>query len=118
MINTHWGGVTEDNSFGTHEFLKLCKQLDTEPIIVVNVGSGTVKELSQWVEYVNFDGVSPMTEMRKANGREEPWNVVYWGIGNENWGCGGHMTPEYYADLYRRYATLSLIHISEPTRPY
>jgi alpha-L-arabinofuranosidase len=105
MVNTHWGGVTEDNSFGTHEFLDLCEQLGTEPVIVGNVGSGTVEELSKWVEYVNFDGVSPMADMRRANGRENPWNVVYWGIGNENWGCGGHMTPEYYALLYRNYAT-------------
>jgi alpha-L-arabinofuranosidase len=105
MINTHWGGVTEDNAFGTHEFLDLCEQLETEPVIVGNVGSGTVEELSKWVEYVNFDGVSPMADLRRSNGREEPWGVVYWGIGNENWGCGGHMTPEHYANLYRNYAT-------------
>ncbi len=105
MINTHWGGVTEDNSFGTNEFLDLCEQLNTEPYICGNVGSGTVEEMSKWVEYINFDGVSPMADLRRANGREEPWNVTYWGIGNENWGCGGRMRPEYYADLYRRYAT-------------
>jgi alpha-N-arabinofuranosidase len=105
MVNTHWGGVTEDNSFGTHEFLDLCEQLGTEPVIVGNVGSGTVEELSNWVEYVNFDGISPMADLRRANGREEPWGVVYWGIGNENWGCGGHMTPEQYAWQYRNYAT-------------
>ncbi|MGM0529632.1 MAG: alpha-N-arabinofuranosidase [Bacteroidota bacterium] len=105
MINTHWGGVTEDNSFGTHEFLELCEQLGTEPVIVGNVGSGTPDELSKWVEYVNFDGVSPMADMRRENGQDKPWKVVYWGIGNENWGCGGNMTPEYYSDLYRRFAT-------------
>jgi len=105
MINTHWGGVTEDNSFGTHEFLDLCAQLETEPVIVGNVGSGTIEEFSKWVEYVNFDGVSPMADLRRAHGREEPWNVVYWGIGNENWGCGGHMTAEHYANLYRNFAT-------------
>ena len=111
MINTHWGGVTEDNSFGTHEFLDLCEQLSLpgekrcEPYICGNVGSGTVQELSQWVEYCNFDGVSPMAEMRRKNGREKPWNVKYWGIGNENWGCGGNMTAEFYADNYRQFAT-------------
>ncbi len=105
MINTHWGGVTEDNSFGTHEFLDLCEQLGTEPVIVGNVGSGTVKEFSKWVEYVNFDGISPMAELRRKNGREAPWDVVYWGIGNENWGCGGNLTPEHYANLYRNFAT-------------
>jgi alpha-N-arabinofuranosidase len=107
MINTHWGGVTEDNSFGTHEFLDLCEQLDTEPVICGNVGSGTVEEMSKWVEYINFDGISPMADLRRANGREDAWGVTYWGVGNENWGCGGHMRPEYYANLYRRYATYS-----------
>ena len=110
MVNTHWGGVTEDNSFGTHEFLDLCEQLSDpsglrcEPYICGNVGSGTVQELSQWVEYCNFDGISPMAELRKKNGREKPWQVKFWGVGNESWGCGGNMTPEFYADNYRRYA--------------
>ncbi|MDR0641154.1 MAG: alpha-N-arabinofuranosidase, partial [Treponema sp.] len=104
MVNTHWGGVTEDNSFGTHEFLALCGLLDCEPYICGNVGSGTVQELSQWVEYCNFDGISPMAELRKKNGRAQPWDVRFWGIGNESWGCGGNMTAEFYADNYRRYA--------------
>lgn len=103
MINTHWGGVVENNHFGTHEFMELCSQLECEPYICGNVGSGTVQEMSQWVEYMTFDGKSPMTDLRRANGREEPWKVKYFGVGNENWGCGGRMTPEYYADLYRRY---------------
>jgi len=105
MVNTHWGGVTEDNSFGTHEFLELCEQLGTEPVICGNVGSGTVKEMSQWVEYLNFDGISPMANLRRVNGRKSAWGVKYWGVGNENWGCGGNMTAEFYADQYRRYAT-------------
>jgi alpha-N-arabinofuranosidase len=105
MINTHWGGVTEDNSFGTHEFLELCRQLDCEPYICGNVGSGTVQEFSQWVEYVNSDNISPMTEARKKNGREKSWGVKYWGIGNESWGCGGNMRPEYYADLAKQFGT-------------
>ena len=105
MINTHWGGVLEDNSFGTHEFFELCKQLGCKTYINGNVGSGTVQEMSEWVEYMTFDGVSPMADLRKANGHEEPWTVDYFGVGNENWGCGGNMTPEYYANLYRRYQT-------------
>ena len=105
MINTHWGGVTENNHFGTHEFLDLCEQLECEPFITGNVGSGTVEEMADWVEYVNFDGVSPMADLRRMNGREEPWNVKYWGVGNENWGCGGDMRPQYYADVYRRFQT-------------
>lgn len=105
MINTHWGGVTEDNSFGTHEFMDLCEQLGTEPYICGNVGSGSVEEMSKWVEYITFDGVSPMADLRRKNGRDKPWKVKYWGVGNENWGCGGNMTAEFYADLYKQYAT-------------
>jgi len=105
MVNTHWGMVTENNHFGTHEFLDLCEQLGCEPYICGNVGSGTVLEMQQWVEYITFDGKSPMADLRRANGRDEPWKVKYWGVGNENWGCGGRMRPEYYADLYRRYST-------------
>ena len=105
MINTNWGGVVEDNSFGTHEFMELCRQLGCEPYINGNVGSGTVQEMAEWVEYMTFDGVSPMAELRRANGHEQPWKVKYFGIGNENWGCGGNMRPEFYGDLYRRFQT-------------
>lgn len=105
MVNTNWGGVTEDNSFGTHEFLELCGLLKCEPYVSANVGSGTVEEMAKWVEYLNFDGVSPMTALRKQNGHAEPWKVTFWGVGNESWGCGGNMTPDYYSDEYKRYAT-------------
>lgn len=105
MINTHWGGVVEDNSFGTHEFMELCRQLGCEAYINGNVGSGSVREMSEWVEYMTFDGISPMAELRKENGREESWDIAFFGVGNENWGCGGNMTPEYYANEYRRYQT-------------
>lgn len=105
IVNVHWGGVTEDNSFGTHEFLDFCELIGAEAYININVGSGTVQEASEWVEYVTSSNKSPMTELRKKNGREDPWDVKYWGIGNENWGCGGNMTPEYYSDLYNRFAS-------------
>lgn len=105
MINTHWGGVVEDNSFGTHEFFELCEQLGCKTYVNGNVGSGTVQEMSEWVEYITFDGVSPMADLRKENGHEKPWKIDYFGVGNENWGCGGNMTPEYYGNLYRRYQT-------------
>lgn len=105
MVNVWWGGVTEDNSFGTHDFLDLCEAIGASPYLAGNVGSGTVKELSDWVNYVNFEGVSPMSNLRKQNGREKPWNVSLWGVGNEAWGCGGNMTPDYYANIYRQYAT-------------
>ena len=77
-------------------------KLGTEPYLAANVGSGTVQEMSQWIEYVTFDGKSPMADLRKSNGRAEPWHLKYFGVGNENWGCGWRMRPEYYADLYRR----------------
>jgi len=105
MINTHWGGVTEDNSFGTHEFFELARQLGCKTYVNGNVGSGTVREMSEWVEYITFNGVSPMADLRAANGHPEPWTVDYWGVGNENWGCGGNMRPQFYADLYRQYQT-------------
>lgn len=105
MVNTHWGGVVENNHFGTHEFMLLCEQLGAEPYICGNVGSGTVQEMSEWVEYLTFDGESPMANWRAENGQEEAWKLKYFGVGNENWGCGGNMRPEYYADLYRRFQT-------------
>ncbi|MDD4970548.1 MAG: alpha-N-arabinofuranosidase [Paludibacter sp.] len=105
MINTHWGGLVEDNSFGTHEFLNLCETLGTEPYICGNMGSGSVEEMSKWVEYMTSGGESPMANLRKQNGREKPWNVHFFGVGNENWGCGGNMSAEGYAENFRRYAT-------------
>jgi alpha-N-arabinofuranosidase len=105
MVNTNWGHVVEDNSFGTHEFLTLCRQLGCEPYVNGNVGSGTVREMAEWVEYLNSDGNSSVVEQRHINGQKEPFGVKYFGVGNESWGCGGNMRPEYYADEYRRYQT-------------
>ncbi|MDX1931651.1 MAG: alpha-N-arabinofuranosidase [Capsulimonadales bacterium] len=105
MINTHWGGVVENNHFGTHEFLDLCEQIGTEPYICGNVGSGTPQEMMEWVEYLTSDADTPMTRWRKENGREHPWKITYFGVGNESWGCGGNMRPAFYADNYRRYNT-------------
>jgi len=105
MVNAWWGGVTEDNSFGTHDFLNMCELIGAEPYLAANVGSGTVQEFTEWINYVNFSGISPMSKLRLENGREKPWNVKLWGVGNEAWGCGGNMKPEYYANIYRQYAT-------------
>ena len=105
MVNTHWGGVVEDNSFGTHEFMELCSQIGCEPYVNGNLGSGTIREMAEWVEYCNSDGDSTVVQRRWQNGRKESWGVKYWGVGNENWGCGGNMLPEYYANEYRRYQT-------------
>ncbi|AWI10526.1 alpha-N-arabinofuranosidase [Ereboglobus luteus] len=105
MINTHWGGVVENNHFGTHEFMDLCEQIGADPYVCGNVGSGTVQEMMEWVEYMTSDADSPMANLRRANGRDKPWQLPYFGVGNESWGCGGNMTPEFYADQYKRYNT-------------
>jgi len=106
MLNVWWGNVKEDNSFGTNEFLNMCELLGAEPYLSGNVGSGTPQELSDWVKYATHpNGSSPMTDFRQKNGRPNPWHVKYWGLGNEAWGCGGNMKVEYYANVYRQYAT-------------
>ncbi len=110
MVNTHWGNVEENNHFGTHEFLALCELLGADPFVVGNVGSGSVREMSEWVEYLTRAGSSPAVDQRRANGREEPWRVPFWGLGNEPWGGGGNMRPEVYADLARQYATFCRNH--------
>lgn len=104
IVNNNWGGTLEDNSFGTHEFLNLCEMLGCEPYISGNVGSGTVEEMSKWVEYMTADN-GHMSDLRAKNGREKPWKVKYFGVGNEAWGCGGNMVPEYYSNVYRCYST-------------
>ena len=104
-VNAFWGAVTETNAFGTHEFFTLCEQIGCQPYLAVNVGSGTVSEVSDWIEYLTYDGDSDLTNLRRENGREQPWKLKYVGIGNENWGGGGNMRPEYYADEFRRYQT-------------
>lgn len=116
VVNNLWGGVTENNAVGTHEFLNLTEELGAEPIVVGNVGSGTVQEMAEWWQYINHAGISPMAKLRRENGRETPWNVRFWGVGNESWGCGGHMTPDYYADLYRRFSTF--LHPYPNVRPF
>ena len=92
-----WGMYTEDNSFGTHEFIGLCRLIGAEPYLAGNVGSGTPQELRDWMEYCNYPKGSTLSDERAANGRAEPFSVKYWGVGNENWGCGGNMTGEEYA---------------------
>lgn len=103
-VNIHWGGYVEDNSFGTHEFIGLCRLLGAKPYFAGNVGSGSPEELRDWIEYCNMPSGSTLAEERARNGSPEPFKVEYWGIGNESWGCGGDMRPEVYADMYRRFA--------------
>ena len=103
-INAHWGGVIDDNAVGTHEFLDLCEQIGCEPYLAGNVGSGSPRELREWVEYCNA-AAGTLADERAANGRREPFKVRLWGVGNETWGCGGNLTAEFYANEYRRFAT-------------
>ena len=104
-INTHWGGVTEPNSFGTHEFMDFAELIGTDAYVSGNTGSGSPREMAEWVEYMTYEGGSSLAEERRANGRDKPWKVPFFGIGNEMWGCGGHMTPEHAANLHRQYQT-------------
>lgn len=105
IVNNIWGGVTEDNSFGTHEYMELCRQLGCKTYVNGSVSYATPRETGEWVEYMTFDGVSPMADLRAANGHPQPWRVDYFGVGNENWGNGGHMNPDFYGNLYRQYQT-------------
>jgi alpha-N-arabinofuranosidase len=107
MINTNWGGVVEDNSFGTNEFMGLCDELGCKPYICGNVGSGSVQEMDEWIEYMTFSGESPMANLRAQNGHKDAWKLDLFGVGNESWGCGGNMRPEFYADQYRRFQTFA-----------
>ncbi|MBR1724295.1 MAG: alpha-N-arabinofuranosidase [Ruminococcus sp.] len=116
ILNTNWGGVVEDNSFGTHEFFELCYMIGCDAYIAGNLGSGTPRELAEWLEYMTSWSESPLANERRKNGRDEPWEVKYLGIGNENWGCGGNMTPEYYADEYRRYAQFAKCYHGSPVK--
>jgi len=104
-VNIHWGEVIETNAFGTHEFVRFCRAIGAEPYVCGNVGSGTPQELREWVEYCNFPGGSTLSDRRRANGQPDPFKITYWGVGNENWGCGGRFTPEDYAAEYRRFST-------------
>jgi alpha-L-arabinofuranosidase len=104
-INIHWGGVVDTNAFGTHEFLDLCELIGAEPYLAGNVGSGSPQEMRDWIEYLTYDGDSELANLRRTNGRAKPWKIEFFGVGNENWGCGGNMTPETYAAIYRQFAT-------------
>jgi alpha-L-arabinofuranosidase len=108
-INIHWGEVVESNQVGTQEFVRFCRLVGAEPYFCGNVGSGTARELRDWVEYCNFPNSGPdgstWAQQRAADGSPEPLNITYWGVGNENWGCGGNFSPEDYCTEFRRYAS-------------
>ncbi|MBC7091850.1 MAG: alpha-N-arabinofuranosidase [Nitrososphaeria archaeon] len=103
-LNVWWKGE-ESNEFGTDEFIQFCKVVGAEPYICVNVGSGSPEEALAWLEYCNLSGNTKYANMRASNGHIEPYNVKFWGVGNESWGCGGNFDPVYYAWEYRRFST-------------
>jgi alpha-N-arabinofuranosidase len=103
-LNMSWGGVEESNAFGTHEFFELVEAIGADAYIAGNLGTGSAREMAEWLEYMTSDSRSTLAELRRANGRDEPWRVPFFGVGNESWGCGGNMRPEYYADLFRQTA--------------
>lgn len=116
IVNTHWGMVTDDNSFGTDEFMKLCELIGCEPYVAGNVGTGTPAEMESWVEYLNFDGPSALAKLRAKNGHPAPYHVPFFGVGNESWGCGGRMLPEDYANKYRLYANFCKSYPGSPLK--
>jgi len=99
-----WWHAEESNEFGTHEFIDLCRQAEAAPYICLNVGSGTPEEAAAWIEYCNWAGNTARSQLRAHNSHRDPFGVVYWGVGNENWGCGGRFYPDDYAREYRRFA--------------
>ena len=104
-VNTHWGGVIEPNTFGTHEFMDFAELIGTDPYVSGNVGSGSPREMAEWVEYMTFPKDSSLAEERRRNGRDKPWKLPFFGVGNEMWGCGGNLTAEHAANLHRQYQT-------------
>src|SRR6478672_10801750 len=106
-VNIHWGNYTEDNSFGTHEFMEFCRLIGSEPYFASNVGTGTPREMRDWIEYCNFPKGSALSDERAANGSPEPFRIKYWGVGNELWGCGGNMTPQQAALEFRHFASFA-----------
>ena len=104
-VNTTWGGVAETNAVGTHEFFDLAEQLGAETYVNGNMGTGSPQEMAEWLEYMTADGKSTLAEMRRKNGHDKPFRVNYFALGNETWGCGGNMTPEFYVNLYKQFAT-------------
>src|SRR3569832_2287599 len=106
-VNVHWGGVTEDNSFGPHEFMNFAELVGADAYVSLNVGSLTPYDNAQWLEYMTSDSQSSLANERRKNGRAKPWTVRFVGIGNETWGCGGNMHDAYAADINRRYATFA-----------
>jgi alpha-N-arabinofuranosidase len=103
-LNPDWGGVTEPNTFGTHEFMDFAQQIGAAPFLSINIGSGTVQEAADWLEYLTSAQPTTLARERAANGRSEPWQVPLLGLGNESWDCGGNMTPDHYTSQMKTFS--------------
>lgn len=115
-VNTLWGGVQESNAVGTHEFFDLVELLGAEAYVNGNLATGTPREMAQWMEYMTSESPAGLAKLRRENGRDKPFRVQHFGVGNESWGCGGHMSPRYYTDLYKRYTTMVRPPWNTPTK--
>src|SRR5665213_2197080 len=104
-LNTNWGGVPETNQFGTHEFLDFAQMIGADAYVNGNLGTGSAAEMAEWLQYMTSDRPTSLTAERARNGHPGPWKIAYFAVGNEAWGCGGHMTPSHYVDLFRQTAT-------------
>lgn len=113
--NAAWGGTVEPNTFGTHEFFNLAERLGAKTYLNINIGTGTPKDAADWLEYITAT-FGDRSDERRTNGREKPWKIDYLAIGNETWGCGGHITAETYADIYTMYASFAKTEGEQPTR--
>jgi alpha-N-arabinofuranosidase len=103
-LNPNWGGVVEPNTFGTHEFMDFADQIGADAYVSINLGSGTVKEAADWLEYMTTEEPTTLAKERAANGHPAPYKVPYLGIGNESWDCGGNMSPDYYVSQMKKYS--------------
>ena len=109
-LNPNWGGVIEPNTFGTHEFMDFVEQIGSRAYLSINVGSGTVREAAEWLEYLTAAQPTTLAAERAANGHPQPYRVDYLGIGNESWDCGGNMTPEHYLGQLKAFARFARKH--------
>ncbi|MFK7733415.1 MAG: alpha-N-arabinofuranosidase [Pseudomonadales bacterium] len=114
-VNTLWGGVEENNHVGTHEFFDLVEMLGAEAYINCNMGTGTPREMAEWLEYMTSETRSELAELRRKNGRDEPFRVHHFGIGNETWGAGGFMEPDYYCNRYKHWSSMARVPWHIPT---
>jgi alpha-N-arabinofuranosidase len=104
-LNTNWGGVPDNNEFGTHEFLDFVELIGADAYINGNLGTGSPREMAEWLQYMTSDKPTALTAERTRNGHPQPWKIAYFAVGNEAWGCGGNMRPEQYVDQFRQSAT-------------